>query len=227
MSRLLIASSRLLHCILSSGRNGIKKWNYHLWKYEYSFSAKSWLLIFLIFFFNVYFWERKCDQAWGRGREKTEDPKQNLFWQQRAPCRARTPNLWDRDLSQRLNWVTQVPQWHFVSWLFLANYNKKSQVINTLLSRAGYGRLKLFFLICIYLERAWAWVGERQREDLCVDSTESDAGLHLTNCELMTWASIKSWRLNQLSHPGTPRLKSVRDFPTAFWLITFLLFSRQ
>ena len=30
-------------------------------------------------------------------------------------------------------------------------------------------------------------------------------GLELTNYEIMTWAEIKSWTLNQLSHPSTPR----------------------
>ena len=33
-------------------------------------------------------------------------------------------------------------------------------------------------------------------------STKPDAGLHPTNCEIMTWAEVKSWMLNWLSHPG-------------------------
>ena len=33
---------------------------------------------------------------------------------------------------------------------------------------------------------------------------EPDAGLDLMNYEIMTWAEIKSWTLNQLSHPGAP-----------------------
>ena len=33
-------------------------------------------------------------------------------------------------------------------------------------------------------------------------STEPDAGLELTNCEIMTWSQM----LNQLSPPGTPLL---------------------
>ena len=33
---------------------------------------------------------------------------------------------------------------------------------------------------------------------------EPAAGLDLTNCEIMTWAEMKSRTLNQMSHPGTP-----------------------
>ena len=33
---------------------------------------------------------------------------------------------------------------------------------------------------------------------------EPDAGLEPTNCEIMTWAEIRSQLLNQLSHPGAP-----------------------
>ena len=36
-------------------------------------------------------------------------------------------------------------------------------------------------------------------------STETDVGLNLVNCEIMTSAKIKSWPLNLLSHPGAPR----------------------
>ena len=32
---------------------------------------------------------------------------------------------------------------------------------------------------------------------------EPDTGLHLMNHEIMTTAEIKTWPLNQLSHPGT------------------------
>ena len=37
-------------------------------------------------------------------------------------------------------------------------------------------------------------------------STKPDMGLEPTNCEIMTWAEIKSWVLNQLSHPGAPEV---------------------
>ena len=41
---------------------------------------------------------------------------------------------------------------------------------------------------------------------LCtVHSTEHDAGLELTNREIITWGETKSQKLNQLSHPGAPR----------------------
>ena len=72
-----------------------------------------------------------------------------------------------------------------------------------------------FFLKFIYF-----WEGEREKEEgtgreregqriwssLCADSREPDAGLELMNPEVMTWAEIKSRRLNWLSHPGTPTL---------------------
>ena len=37
-------------------------------------------------------------------------------------------------------------------------------------------------------------------------SAEPDMGLHLVTHEVMTWADIKSRTLNQLSHPGTPKI---------------------
>ena len=36
-------------------------------------------------------------------------------------------------------------------------------------------------------------------------STEPDTGLKLTNHETMTWAEIKNWMRNWLSHPEAPR----------------------
>ena len=47
--------------------------------------------------------------------------------------------------------------------------------------------------------------GERERDSQAdsIFGTESDApGL---DPEIMTWAQIESWTLNQLSHPGTPK----------------------
>ena len=35
-------------------------------------------------------------------------------------------------------------------------------------------------------------------------STELEAGLDLTNHEIITWAVPKNQRLNRLNHPGTP-----------------------
>ena len=36
-------------------------------------------------------------------------------------------------------------------------------------------------------------------------STEPDVGFELKNCEIMTWAEIKSQTLHRLSHSGAPR----------------------
>ena len=54
--------------------------------------------------------------------------------------------------------------------------------------------------------------GERHRERkeripsrLHAVSAESDAGLDPRSCEIMTWAEVKSWALNWLSHPCTPQ----------------------
>ena len=49
--------------------------------------------------------------------------------------------------------------------------------------------------------RAERW-RDRILSRLCTVSAEPDVGLKLMNCEIMTWAEIKSQRLNQLSHPG-------------------------
>ena len=45
--------------------------------------------------------------------------------------------------------------------------------------------------------------GQRERipSRLCTVSVASNVELELTNCEIMTWAEIKSQTLNQLSHP--------------------------
>ena len=45
-----------------------------------------------------------------------------------------------------------------------------------------------------------------------MNESEVDAGLTLPNCEIMTWAEIKSWVLNWPSHPGAP----CKDFLKAF-----------
>ena len=78
--------------------------------------------------------------------------------------------------------------------------------------------LLFIFLKCILIlrekERKQAlWERERKRERgrergrkripsrLCADSI----GRKLMNCEIIAWAKIKSWMLNQLSHSGAPR----------------------
>ena len=88
-------------------------------------------------------------------------------------------------------------------------------------------QLQEFFFKFIYLfwqrERAGEGQRERHRERqripsrLWVISAEPDTGLHLTSVihEITTWADIKSWTLNQQSHPGTPRKFFV------FWFLFF------
>ena len=68
-------------------------------------------------------------------------------------------------------------------------------------------------------ERERARPGEAQRERetdrLRTVSTEPDAGLSLTNHEMVTWAEVKSLTLNRLSHPGAPTL-SLLNFVLMF-----------
>ena len=123
----------------------------------------------------IHFWEGEI----GRG---TEDPKQPLRWQQWAQCGAQTHELWDQDLSwsQMLNWI-------------------------------GHPGSPIYF------ERARAWAhgsmragegqreGERESQAGSTLSAEPEARLNpMTDCEIMTWAEIKSQILNRLSHPGAP-----------------------
>ena len=51
-------------------------------------------------------------------------------------------------------------------------------------------------------------------------STEPDMELELQNSEIVTWAEIGSWMLNQLSHPGSLICISMCYFPFA-WRTTF------
>ena len=59
-------------------------------------------------------------------------------------------------------------------------------------------------------ERRWGRGRERGKgripSRLCSQSAEPDAGLKLTNCEILTWAKVQSGTFNQLSHPGAPNL---------------------
>ena len=52
-------------------------------------------------------------------------------------------------------------------------------------------------------ERGREREGDRIPNRIHTVSTEPDAGLKPTNCEIMTWIEIKSQALNWLSHPGT------------------------
>ena len=46
--------------------------------------------------------------------------------------------------------------------------------------------------------------GDRDSQAGSTLSPEPDVELDPTNCEILTWAEIKIWMLNQLSHPGAP-----------------------
>ena len=73
----------------------------------------------------------------------------------------------------------------------------------------------VFFFKFIHFKREIekAQVGEGQREGETESQAgfvhairaEADVGLKLMNSEIMTWAEIKSWTLNWLSHPGAPK----------------------
>ena len=91
----------------------------------------------------------------------------------------------------------------------------------------SFFKVYLFIYLFIYLfmylfwERAraclWAGEGQRGRERipsrLCTVDTGPDVALDLTDCEIMTWAEIKSRMLNRPSHPGTPNLESLKRGP--------------
>ena len=76
----------------------------------------------------------------------------------------------------------------------------------------------LFLLMFTYFERErererervgqWGEGTQRGRERITsrlhAVRAEPDAGLHLMNFGIMTWAKIKSWTLNRLSPPGAP-----------------------
>ena len=79
-------------------------------------------------------------------------------------------------------------------------------------------------------ERESAQMGEGQREKerqripsrFCAVSTEPDVGLEPTNHEITTWIETKSWTLNQLSHPGTPRHIFFKLFQKCEWYYKYL-----
>ena len=79
--------------------------------------TSSTMIIFLIFFTSIYFWEteRETEHKNRKGREigrhRMGSRLQAMSCQHRAWCGARTHRLQDYDLSrsQTLNWVTQAP----------------------------------------------------------------------------------------------------------------------
>ena len=79
-----------------------------------------------------------------------------------------------------------------------------------LLDMAFIKLLHSFFLMFIWQGGGGEWAEERHRmreresQAGSVLSAEPDAGLYLTNCDIMTWGEIKGWMLNWLSHPNAP-----------------------
>ena len=73
-----------------------------------------------------------------------------------------------------------------------------------------FSYIAFLFLKFIYIWKGGGRGSGRGRERipgrLSTVSMELDVGLELTNHEIMTWAEIKSWMLNQLSHPGAPHI---------------------
>ena len=74
------------------------------------------------------------------------------------------------------------------------------------------------FFLDVYLfglrerERASGGGLEREAENpnrLHAVNAQPDAGLELTNREIMTWVEIKSRALNRLSHPSAPEIASI------------------
>ena len=89
---------------------------------------------------------------------------------------------------------------------------------------------KALFYICaffkslfIYFERERGRDRERRQRESQAGSTVSvpdavpDAGLEPPNHEIMIWAQIKRWMLNQLSHPGAPLFDQIFPFLGEFW----------
>ena len=69
----------------------------------------------------------------------------------------------------------------------------------------------VFFPVYLFILKESMSRGRAEREEerripsgLHTISAEPDVGLELMSPEIMTWAKIKSWTLNQLSHPGAP-----------------------
>ena len=78
----------------------------------------------------------------------------------------------------------------------------------------------LQFFLNLFRERESMWAGEGQRERerrqripsrLSTVSAEPHTGLDPMNCEITTWAEVKSWMLNWLSHPGASSIFAVSE----------------
>ena len=130
----------------------------------------------------IYFWDRERQSMNGRGSERGRhriwNRLQALSCQHRARRGSRTHGPRDHDLS-------------------------RSQTPNRL-SHPGaplFKKLKNIYLFIFERPRQSASGGEAEREGdteseagsrLWAVSTEPDAGLELTNCEIVTWAEV--WR---------------------------------
>ena len=102
--------------------------------------------------------------------------------------------------------------YRYVSWLMLPN-------ILLIYYFSAFFFFFLFWSLFIW-ETERERVGERQRERgreripsrLHTVTVEPDVGLKLTNRKIMTWAEMKSWMPNWLSHPGAPQYFSILHF---------------
>ena len=149
----------------------------------------------LIFFKHLFIIERQrdteCEQGRGRerGRHRIWSRLQALSCQHRAWCGARTHKLRDHDLSwsQKLNWLSHpgAPvNKYFSFWCNLVFF-----------SLFFY----CFIIIFLFWERETESEQGRHREGdteseagsrLWPVSTQPNAGLELTDYEIMTWAKV-------------------------------------
>ena len=120
---------------------------------------------------------------------------------------------WD----QAPHWVPVLTAWSLLGILSLPlspplpNLCSRSLSCSLALSLSKINFLKLFLSFYLFIvdrekEREREGEGQRERDReripsrLCTVSTEPNAGLKLTNIEIMTWAKTKSQMLSQLNH---------------------------
>ena len=85
--------------------------------------------------------------------------------------------------------------------------------------------------LSLFWERVWVGRGKeggkgRIPSSLRTASAEPNVGLNLLNREIVTCAEIKSWTLNQLSHPGAHVYNSFKvtvNFWVWFYWLCFIL----
>ena len=137
----------------------------------------------------IYFWQREQERACARrrrGREREmENPKQTLYWQQRAEAGLEPTNhdimTWAEDRCLT-DWAIQVPLWfYFLMFIF----ESKRMRMHTHPS-GGRGR-----------ERG----GQRIQTGLCADNSEPNGA---QTYEPWDHDLSQSRPLNWLSHPGSP-----------------------